>query len=109
MINGDPELPTRSQTESAIHATKDRIHMYWKEHRRLPSATSELPSRPNKSKGSNRTTDGWGREIVWSQPDERTIRLSSLGKDGKPGGTGEDEDWQVDVVVDEENESDDAR
>jgi len=101
MYNYGDDGPPRGRTNSAIHITEERIQMFWNEHGRLPSSTSELPDRPDKS---NRTTDGWGRELGWAQIDEKTIRLSSLGKDGKPGGRGDDEDRQLDVIVDQVRE-----
>jgi hypothetical protein len=102
MLNIDP---ARRQTKSAIDATKQRIHTFWNEHRRLPSSTAELPDRPDES---NESTDAWGRELSWAQIDEKTIRISSFGKDGKPGGAGDDADRHADVVVDQQRKSTDT-
>lgn len=91
-------IPPRSETLNNIHGIERRIHLYWDEHGRLPASPSELPIEPNKVSD---TTDGWGRELRWTFVDEMTIRVSSLGRDGEVGGAGEDEDWNVDVVVPE--------
>lgn len=47
-----------------------------------------LPEAPGKD---NAITDGWGHPIVM-RIDGSTITLTSYGKDGKPGGTGQNAD-----------------
>jgi Type II secretion system (T2SS), protein G len=40
---------------------------------------------------SNEVTDGWGRPILWRVEGDDII-LTSYGRDGVPGGAGEDAD-----------------
>jgi hypothetical protein len=39
--------------------------------------------------------DGWGRELNWDSDGTSIAKVWSLGRDGKPGGTGEDADMEV--------------
>jgi hypothetical protein len=39
--------------------------------------------------------DGWNRELHWESDGERTVKVWSLGADGKKGGTGDDADANV--------------
>jgi hypothetical protein len=56
---------------------------------RLPAASiHDLPEIPGKI---SRVQDAWGRDIVMSFADGKAT-LTSLGRDGLPGGTGEDAD-----------------
>jgi Type II secretion system (T2SS), protein G len=34
--------------------------------------------------------DGWGRKFNWESDGKNTVKVWSLGRDGKLGGTGED-------------------
>lgn len=43
-------------------------------------------------------TDPWGRPYVYELKDDGTFRILTLGKDGKPGGTGENADLATDDV-----------
>jgi hypothetical protein len=39
--------------------------------------------------------DGWGRELHWVSDGKTRVTVRSLGRDGKPGGTGEDADLEI--------------
>jgi len=51
-------------------------------------ALSDLPKLENRD---NSIFDGWGREIGYKVEGTK-VTLSSLGADGKPGGSGENKD-----------------
>ena len=69
--------------------TCDRIESFWDEHSRVPFRVDELPEQ----KWRDCTTkDAWGRELRWLSDGVSRVRVWSLGRDGKPGGTGEDAD-----------------
>jgi hypothetical protein len=81
-------IPPESQTYSAITGTADRIHLYMQRHHDVPTSLNVL-----KREGYlTRTTDGWGRELLYSVDENGVITLTSLGADGKPGGKGPDKD-----------------
>jgi len=70
-------------------ALKVRILRFARANDRLPATLEELP--PSASLG-NTTNDGWGHPIVVSFAPDGTVTLTSYGRDGVPGGTGEDAD-----------------
>ena len=74
---------------TAIGETHVRMHLYLREHRECPPSLAELPKRDGYM---NRTTDGWNRPLLYSVDDSGIITLSSLGRDGVSGGTGDDRD-----------------
>ena len=82
-------IPPYELTITAIGETHERIHEYMLTHRNYPVDLTLLPQR----NGSvNRTTDGWGRPLIYSVDDAGVISLTSLGHDGELGGTGDDQD-----------------
>lgn len=82
-------IPPSAMTHTAITETQVRIHIYMLEHREYPPNLAVLPKRDGYM---NRTTDGWGHPLLYAVDDDGIISLSSLGCDGKPGGTGDDQD-----------------
>ncbi|MCG7870182.1 MAG: type II secretion system protein GspG [Candidatus Thiodiazotropha taylori] len=82
-------ITPEEMTRSAIGETFVRINLYSIEHHKMPNSFSELPRR---SGYLNSTVDGWGREIMMEIFDNKLITLFSLGKDGLPGGEGENSD-----------------
>lgn len=82
-------IPPRDMTNTSIIETTVRIHMYMTANGEYPTNLSVLPIRNGYA---NRTTDGWGRTLVYDVDDEGIISLESLGRDGKPGGEGDDAD-----------------
>jgi hypothetical protein len=51
-----------------------------------------LNALPHRDGYANRTTDGWNRSLRYVIDPNGTFVLSSLGRDGKPGGSGDDAD-----------------
>ncbi len=82
-------IPPRSMTVTAMTETQVRMHMYMTANRGYPADLSVLPKRDGYA---NRTTDGWGRPLIYSVDDRGIISLTSLGRDGKAGGEGDDAD-----------------
>lgn len=90
------KIPANVMTRNRISMTEYRIHEYAATHHRLPSSLSDLP--PLEKNRDSSVADGWGRPIQYTAKD-MTVTLLSLGKDGQPGGTGEDADIQVTFTV----------
>jgi hypothetical protein len=82
-------IPPRDMTVTAMTETKVRMEMYLQKNGRLPPDFNSLPVRDSHT---NRTTDGWNRTLIYTIESGNTVVLKSLGADGKPGGTGDDED-----------------
>ena len=76
-------------TYTAIGETFYRIHMYAQSNSTIPQSLDALPRRPGYL---NRTTDGWDRPLEFIVGTDGTITLRSYGRDGQPGGDGEDRD-----------------
>src|SRR5262245_56946734 len=84
-----PIVPPRSITATAIGETQVRIHMYMLAHRDYPADLSVLPRREGYA---NSVTDGWRKQLIYAVDPKGIISLTSLGRDGKPGGGGDDAD-----------------
>ncbi|MES9834066.1 MAG: type II secretion system protein GspG [Candidatus Thiodiazotropha sp. DIVDIV] len=83
------EITPQQLTRTAISETFYRIYLFGKQHHKVPRLLDELPVR----KGYlNRTLDGWGRGLTMRFNSKNQMVLMSLGKDGVPGGKGEDSD-----------------
>jgi hypothetical protein len=67
---------------------KQRILRYARLHNSLPKSPNDLPEIPGKI---SRVKDAWGRDILMAFA-EGNGTLTSLGRDGTSGGTGEDAD-----------------
>lgn len=80
-------IPDTSITTGHLYVTHKRICDYWNSHGKLPADFEDLPVIENRDCS---TTDGWGRELLWKSDGARIIEVYSLGKDGTPGGAGED-------------------
>jgi hypothetical protein len=81
-------ITPQEHTHTAIGETFVRIYLYGNKYHKIPRSFDVLPVRDGYV---NRTTDGWGREIIM-KIDNNKITLMSLGKDGVPGGNGENTD-----------------
>ena len=82
-------IPPKSLTYGSMHMIKRRILRYAHLHNQLPKNLKELP----KIEGyDNRTTDAWGREILYIVNKDNTVTLISYGKDGIQGGVGDSAD-----------------
>ena len=92
-------IPPRSSTHGTISVMKQRILRYARLHNSLPNSPNDLPQIPEKESG---VQDAWGRDILMSFADGKAT-LTSLGRDGKPGGTGEDADMSGVFPLKDEN------
>jgi hypothetical protein len=82
------KIPPQCSAYTTIVVMKQRILRYARLHDSLPKSPRDLPEMPGKG---SENQDAWGREILMSFADGKAT-LTSLGRDGKPGGTGEDAD-----------------
>lgn len=82
-------IPPKASTLSAMDETFVRVGLYAETNKSLPPSLNVLPKREGYL---NRTTDGWGRGLRYTVAGDGVITLQSLGKDGKPGGEGENAD-----------------
>lgn len=83
------QVPKPARTETRMYAAKYRILTYSRANHRLPATLADLP---NSQFADNETEDGWGRQLIYHSDPNGNVTLSSLGKDGLPGGTREDKD-----------------
>ena len=82
-------VPPHAMTVTAIDETSVRIGLYFDWHGRLPTDLNMLPIRQGYA---NRSTDGWKRALNYTVNGDAKFTLSSLGRDGRIGGTGDDAD-----------------
>ena len=76
--------------------TEQRIRAYAAAHRRLPASLSDLPKLEQDR--DSELADGWERPIHY-RASGQTVTLLSLGKDARPGGTGQDSDIEATFTV----------
>ncbi|MGC4004471.1 MAG: type II secretion system protein GspG [Pirellulales bacterium] len=76
-------------TQTRLTGTMSRIAKFHEANARLPASPDELPNESNRDCSLD---DGWGRPLIWNSNGIDTISLKSYGKDGLPGGTGENAD-----------------
>lgn len=81
-------IPPSEVTASSMTEVRFRINMYLEKHGKLPARLGELPER---SGFDNQTTDGWGHLLAYEVNGD-VVTLTSHGRDGKPGGSGENSD-----------------
>lgn len=81
-------ISPRDLTVTNMYHTKRRILRYAAANDTLPTTAGQLTPMAGYVNDPN---DAWGRPITW-RADGDTVTLTSYGRDGKPGGTGEDED-----------------
>ncbi|MEI7948103.1 MAG: type II secretion system protein GspG [bacterium] len=87
-------------THSAIIETFVRMHLYAQQRHSIPTSLDVLPKRTGYA---NRTTDGWNRPLLFETSADGILTLKSFGKDGKPGGKGEDADISTSYYAKHEN------
>jgi hypothetical protein len=81
-------VPPQALTHARMHMMKRRILRFATAYGVLPNTIDELPRIEGFDNG---VKDGWGRPILWRIEAEKVI-LTSYGRDGVPGGVGEDTD-----------------
>ncbi len=84
-----PTIPPVDLTRTNMTVMAVRAWIYLRKHGCLPQGSADLPTRENYD---NSIDDGWGRNIIYMIGPDHTITLRSLGRDGRPGGSGEDAD-----------------
>jgi hypothetical protein len=82
-------ISPRDLTVTAMGETAVRIAIYFENHKELPIAFDQLPTRDGYM---NRTIDGWGQPLDYTILDSHTFKLASLGRDGVQGGKADDAD-----------------
>ena len=82
-------IPPKDMTRYALTETIVRIQMYMVENRAAPPNLEALPKRES---FANRITDGWGHPLAYEINQNGIITLASYGKDGQPGGEGQNTD-----------------
>jgi hypothetical protein len=82
-------IPPKEETVSAMIETFVRISIYAEQNNSIPSSLAVLPKREGYA---NQTTDAWKRPLRYEITADGIIRLTSLGKDGQPGGEGDNTD-----------------
>jgi Type II secretion system (T2SS), protein G len=96
-------IPPKNVTETRLGITDNRIQNFWNQHGRVPTKPNELPDVKDRDCSLK---DGWGRELNWTSDGTSKVKVWSLGRDGKPGGTGEDADMEV-VFIGKQKRRDD--
>jgi hypothetical protein len=82
-----PITTPEGRTRLFIQQLFVRINFYTETNKEVPPSLAALPPA-----GMNMTNDAWGRPIQYRINTNSTITLLSFGRDGKPGGQGEDAD-----------------
>jgi hypothetical protein len=81
--------PREAITRARMFVCKRRILQYASTHGQLPSSLSQIPVIPGKD---NSTDDAYGRPLGYSVQTNGLVVLTSLGRDGVPGGHARDAD-----------------
>lgn len=93
-----------SAAKAQIHNIESALELYYVDNAKYPTADEGLtalvtaPAGENRwngpyLKGSNGLKDPWGRQYLYElKADGSGVTIRSLGRDGKPDGTGEDQD-----------------
>ena len=82
-------LPARGLTGIRMETMKQRILHYARTHNEFPKTVTDLPLLSSRD---NTVQDGWGHDIRFEIATNGTVTLTSLGRDGLPGGAGDDAD-----------------
>jgi hypothetical protein len=81
-------IPAGDLTVTRMHAMKRRVIRFAKAHGHLPATVDELPEIQG---FDDSVYDGWWRKITMTVDGSR-VTFTSLGRDNRPGGTGENAD-----------------
>ena len=84
-------IPPDAMTRTNMTGINERFLKYYSKIGKVPSRLEELPLREGYD---NSLMDGWGRPIGYRVEGDRVI-LESLGRDGLPGGGGQDRDIRM--------------
>jgi len=83
-------IPPRALTATRMWGIKRRVLQYAHSHNQLPHGLSDLPVMAGYD---NSIYDEWGRAFSYEILPAGDVRLTSLGRDGKIGGSGKDADF----------------
>ena len=81
------EAPSRTVTADRFGTVASRVLAYASANNKMPTRLSDLPQRQGHD---NEIVDEWNHEISYTVQNDGTVILTSYGKDGRPGGNGED-------------------
>ena len=84
----DSNIPPRALTASRMQVLKRRVLQYARAHGELPRSLVDLPAIEGYDGGIR---DGWRRTILF-EVSSNVVTFRSLGRDGAPGGSGDDTD-----------------
>lgn len=90
-INQAITIPADLDTKNILSCWAMEIYTFYEENQSLPDSLSEIPQREGYYYGFE---DGWGHKIDYNCK-ENTITLRSLGRDNRPGGEGDDQDYEI--------------
>src|SRR4051812_8714696 len=82
--------PKSAFTRMTMRETSKRIGLFFERNGQLPAGLHALPERDGGHE--DRITDPWDRELRYRVDGEASFTLSSLGRDDKSGGNGDDGD-----------------
>jgi len=85
-----------------IGRVRDAIEEYRRQHRRLPRRLSDFPQVTGRVDKTGWPLDWWGRGRFHYWTDGTRYRISSYGRDGKPGGLGLDYDLSSDDLANDD-------
>lgn len=94
-------IPPVDDTVTTMDTICARMNMYMALHKgAMPLSLDALPRRPGYH---DVLEDGWGRKIVGTyDPNSKVMTLRSLGKNGVPGGVGENADITMTIPLGED-------
>jgi general secretion pathway protein G len=90
-----------ARTQALLTVAGTASRNYYIEYEKWPSSLADLTNNPRQMLFiqwlATGTRDGWGNPIIYSHFDRTRGygSVSSYGRDGKPGGEGEDKDTEI--------------
>jgi hypothetical protein len=85
-------VPPAELTRERMAFDRIRILDYARVHGQLPTDLAALPRLALKPEADHYFEDAWHRRLIYEVDSSGTVTLKSLGKDGVPGGSGDDAD-----------------
>lgn len=85
-------VPAGTLTVMRMNLIKDRLLLTYEKDRKIPDRLGSLVKVYGRD---NQIVDAWGNEIALRIDSANVATLSSYGRDGRPGGVGEDADVAV--------------
>lgn len=89
-------IPPAEATQTRLAVARTQLDEYWQQSGRVPEDLRELPAASAEAGlAGDQLSDGWGREFNWTSDGIANVRIWSLGRDGQPGGAGDDADAEL--------------